>query len=177
MSQGPSTLGTMTTSRRSPISVTSRVRSSRAHGDSRALTLVHSAVSPRSSSRPTRTRPSRAASLFSTAMASSRLPRRMSVLGASSGSLATTRSLEGSKKWIIRDGLIGISSGGWGAPMASGLAKSRGLRMSGSLGGVAGLTHAQPGDVGPDEQHYGQQDGLDLTRLEAETQVHGQGGR
>src|SRR4029450_8757900 len=176
MSHGPSTLGTMMTSRRSPISVISRVRSSNAQGDSSALTRVHSAVSPSSSSRPTRTSPSRAASLFSTAITSSRLPSRMSVAGASSGSLATTRSLDGSKKWIMRDGLTGISGTGAGAPMASGLAKSRGLRMSGSLGGFFQLAHAQPGDVGADQEHYGQQHGLDLAGLEAEAQVHGQRG-
>src|SRR3954468_4406869 len=131
MSHGPSTLGTMTTDSRSPISVTSVVRSSRTHGLSSALTRVHRAVSPRSGPRPTRTRPARAASLFSTAIASSRLPRRMSARWARSGSLPTIFSLLGSKKWIIRDGVTGISSTGSGAPTARGLTKSRGLRIGG----------------------------------------------
>src|SRR3954469_13456137 len=133
MSHGPSTLGTMTTDSRSPISVTSVVRSSRPHGLSSALTRVHRAVSPRSTSRPTRTRPARAASLFSTAIAASGWPRRMSARWARSGSLPTIFSLLGSKKWIIRDGVTGISSGGSGAPTARGWAKSRGLRIGGAL--------------------------------------------
>src|SRR4051794_4863666 len=140
MSHGPSTLGTMTTDSRSPISVTSVVRSSRTHGLSSALTRVHRAVSPRSTSRPTRTRPARAASLFSTAIASSRLPRRMSARWARSGSLPTIFSLLGSKKWIIRDGVTGISSTGSGAPTARGLTKSRGLR----IGGLENTVPAHP---------------------------------
>ena len=55
----------------------------------------------------------------------------MSTVGAMSGTLATIFSLEKSRKWIIRDGGTGISASGAGAPMASGLKKSRGLRMSG----------------------------------------------
>src|SRR3954469_23691882 len=129
MSQAPSTLGTITTSTRSPISPTTWVRSSSTQGDSSAFTRVHSAVWPRSISRPTRMRPSRAASLRSTGTASSRLPSRMSVLPAMSAALATIFSLEKSRKWIILDGLNGISEAGSGAPMASGLKKSRGLRM------------------------------------------------
>src|SRR6478735_1320773 len=129
MSHGPSTFGTMTTSSRSPISATSWVMSSSIHGDSSALTRVHSAVEPRSISRPTRIRPSRAASLRSIGIASSRLPSRMSVFVAMSAALATIFSLEKSRKWIIRDGLNGISRSGSGAPMASGLKKSRGLRI------------------------------------------------
>src|SRR5205085_4699523 len=128
MSQGPSTLGIMTTSSLSPISPTSVVRSSRTHGDSRLLTLVHSAVSPKSISLPALTSPSRAASFLSTGTASSRLPSRMSTVGAMSGTFASIFSLEKSTKWIIRLGLNGISSTGSGAPIASGLAKSRGLR-------------------------------------------------
>src|SRR5919112_4241500 len=129
MSQAPSTLGTMTTSRRSPISPTTCVRSSSTHGDSSAFTRVQSAVWPRSISLPTRMSPSRAASLRSTGTASSRLPSRMSVFVAMSAALATIFSLEKSRKWIIRDGLNGISASGSGAPMARGLKKSRGLRM------------------------------------------------
>ena len=53
----------------------------------------------------------------------------MSVFVAMSGALATIFSLEKSRKWIIRDGLTGISRSGSGAPIASGLKKSRGLRM------------------------------------------------
>src|SRR3954465_15474598 len=129
MSHGPSTLGTMTTSSRSPISVTNVTRSSRTHGDSSALTRVHSGVPPRSASLPALTSPARAASLRSAGIASSRLPSRMSACLAISGTFAAIFSLLGSKKWIIRDGLNGISRSGSGAPMARGLKKSRGLRM------------------------------------------------
>src|SRR3954466_974172 len=129
MSHGPSTLGTMTTSSLSPISPTTCMRSSSTHGDSSALTRVHSCVSPSSISLPTVMSPSRADSLRSTGIASSRLPRRMSTVAAMSGTFATIFSLEKSRKWIIRDGLTGISASGSGAPMARGLKKSRGLRM------------------------------------------------
>src|SRR5919198_902676 len=130
MSHGPSTFGTMMTSSRSPISVTSVVRSSSAQGDSSAFTRVHSAQSPRSISRPRRTRPSRAGTLRSTGTASSRLPSRMSQRAARSGSLAAIFSLPGSKKWIIREGLSGISRIGSGAPIARGFVKSRGFRTA-----------------------------------------------
>src|SRR3712207_4767804 len=133
MSHGPSTFGIIITSSRSPISVTSVVMSWSAHGDSSALTRVHSAQSPKSVSRATRTRPSRAASLRSTGTASSRLPSRTSQRAARSGSLAAIFSLAGSKKWIIRDGLSGISRIGAGAPMARGFVKSRGLRTPGTI--------------------------------------------
>src|SRR3954463_6247379 len=129
MSHGPSTFGIIITSRRSPISVTTCVMSSSTHGDSSEFTRVHSCVAPRSMSRPTRISPSRAASLRSTGTASSRLPSRMSVFVAMSAALATIFSFEKSRKWIIRDGLNGISRSGSGAPMARGLRKSRGLRM------------------------------------------------
>src|SRR5450755_3717977 len=128
MSHGPSTLGTMITSSLWPISETRVIRSSRIQGDSRLLTRVHSCVSPSSISRPTFTSPARADSLRSTGTASSRLPSRMSTVGAMSGTLATIFSLEKSRKWIIRDGLKGISRIGSGAPMASALPKSRGFR-------------------------------------------------
>ncbi len=52
----------------------------------------------------------------------------MSTLAAMSGTLATIFSFEKSRKWIIREGLNGISRIGSGAPMASGLPKSRGFR-------------------------------------------------
>ena len=55
----------------------------------------------------------------------------MSVFVAMSAALATIFSLEKSRKWIIREGRNGISASGAGAPMASGLRKSRGLRMVG----------------------------------------------
>src|SRR3954463_15707460 len=129
MSQGPSTFGTMTTSSLSPISVTRVVRSSRHQGLSSELTRVQSGGSPRSASLPTFTSPARAASLRSAGMASSRLPSRMSACLAISGAFAAIFSLLGSKKWIIRDGLNGISRTGSGAPMARGFRKSRGLRM------------------------------------------------
>ena len=131
MSHGPSTFGTITTSSRSPISATSCVRSSSTHGDSSEFTRVHSDVCPRSISRPTRIRPSRAASLRSAGIASSRLPSRMSVFVAMSAALATIFSFEKSRKWIIREGLTGISRSGSGAPSASGSKKERGLRMGG----------------------------------------------
>jgi hypothetical protein len=54
----------------------------------------------------------------------------MSVLAAMSAALATIFSFEKSRKWIIREGATGISESGSGAPIASGLKKSRGLRMS-----------------------------------------------
>src|SRR3954471_5195878 len=129
MSQGPSTLGTMITSSLSPISVTSVVRSSRHQGLSSELTRVHNGVSPRSASLATFTRPARAASLRSAGTASSRFPSRMSAWVAISGTFAAIFSLLASKKWIIREGLNGISRTGSGAPIASGLKKSLGLRM------------------------------------------------
>src|SRR5829696_2906512 len=129
MSQWPSTLGTMTTSIRWPISRTISVRSSSTHGLSSEFTRVQSEVSPSSMSRPTRIRPSRADSLRSTGTASSRLPSRMSTCGAISGALATIFSFEKSRKWIIREGLKGISRSGSGASIASGLKKSLGLRI------------------------------------------------
>ena len=57
-------------------------------------------------------------------------PSRMSTCGAMSGALATIFSFEKSRKWIIREGLNGISRIGSGASIASGLKKSRGLRMA-----------------------------------------------
>src|SRR5919108_4155856 len=53
----------------------------------------------------------------------------MSLAATISGTFATIFSLLASRKWIIRDGLTGISRGGSGAPSASGLKKSRGLRI------------------------------------------------
>ncbi len=47
-----------------------------------------------------------------------------------SGSRASIFSLDGSKKWIIRDGVTGISRTGSGAPMASGAKCERGLRIA-----------------------------------------------
>src|SRR5918993_932067 len=129
MSQAPSTLGTITTSSRSPMAATTCTRSSSTHGLSSEFTRVQSCVSPNSISEPTRIRPSRAASLRSTGMASSRFPSRMSTWGAMSGALATIFSFEKSRKWIIREGLTGISRSGSGASIASGLKKSRGLRI------------------------------------------------
>src|SRR3954453_23213552 len=129
MSQGPSTFGTMITSSLCPISVTTWVRSSRTQGDSREFTRVHSCVSPSCISRPTVMRPCRAASLRATGTASSRLPSRMSTVGAMPGTLGTIFSLEKSRKWIMRDGRNGTSVMGSGAPIASGLKKSRGLRI------------------------------------------------
>ena len=56
----------------------------------------------------------------------------MSVCAAMSGSFAAIFSFEGSKKWIIREGVTGISSSGSGAPTASGLAKSAGIAHTGA---------------------------------------------
>ncbi len=53
----------------------------------------------------------------------------MSVVRAMSGALAAIFSFEKSRKWIMREGLKGISRRGSGAPTASGLKKSRGFRM------------------------------------------------
>ncbi len=72
-------------------------------------------------------KPSRAASLRSTGIASSRLPSRMSVCWAICGALAAIFSFEKSRKWIIREGPKGISVAGSGAPMARGFVKSRGF--------------------------------------------------
>ena len=91
------------------------------------MTRVQSAVSPKSVALAIWIRPSRAASFRSAAIASSSLPSRMSACVAISGTLAAIFSFEGSKKWIIREGLTGISIGGWGAPMASGCANWRGF--------------------------------------------------
>ena len=153
MSQGPSTLGIIITSSLSPIASTTWVMSSSTHGEASSLTRVQRAVSPSSISRPTRISPSRAATFLSTGTASSRFPSRMSTVGAMSGTLATIFSLEKSRKWIIREGLKGISRAGSGAPMASGLRKSRGFRKGSPgrlipLGGrhrrVRSIEHMRP---------------------------------
>ena len=59
----------------------------------------------------------------------------MSTVGAMSGTFATIFSFEKSRKWIIREGLKGISRTGSGASIASGLKKSRGLRKGVSWSG------------------------------------------
>ena len=56
----------------------------------------------------------------------------MSTFGARSGALSTIFGFEKSMKWIIREGLNGISRAGSGASIARGLKKSRGLRKGGS---------------------------------------------
>src|SRR3954451_13192449 len=127
MSQAPSTLGTITTSTRSPAWVTISVRSSSTHGLSSALTRVQIAASPKSISLQALTNSPRDASLRSTGTASSRLPRMMSADFAMSGAWAAIFSLEKSTKWIIREGPKGISATGSGAPMARGFMKSRGF--------------------------------------------------
>ena len=86
------------------------MRSSSTHGESRLFTRVQSWVWPKSVFCATSMRPCRAASLFSVLMASSRLPRMMSTFAAMPGTLACIFSLLGSKKWIIRDGLNGMSA-------------------------------------------------------------------
>ncbi len=127
MSQAPSTFGTITTSSLSPISVTSVVRSSSTQGLSSELIRVQSAVLPKSDSLAALISPWRAASLRSTGIASSRLPSRMSVFSAIAPALATIFSFEKSRKWIIRDGVTGISRSGSGAPIACGWKKSLGF--------------------------------------------------
>src|SRR2546422_5367061 len=133
MSQGPSTLGIMITSSLSPISRTSVVRSSSSHGLSSEFTRVQSWQSPKSIVRPTLARPSRAATLLSIWIASSRLPSSTSHCFARSGSLATIFGFDASKKWIIRAGRNGISRSGIGAPIAFGRKKSFALRISSLL--------------------------------------------
>src|SRR6185503_7435910 len=126
MSQAPSTFGTMITASLSPISPTSCSRSSSSQGLSSELTRVQREVEPKSDSFAAWIRPARAASLRSTGTASSRLPSRMSVCVAMSAALATIFGFEKSRKWIIRDGVTGISRSGSGAPIASGWKKSLG---------------------------------------------------
>src|SRR3990172_7351750 len=133
MSQGPSTLGIMTTASLSPISPTRCITSSRNQGLSRLFTRVHSWQSAKSSSRPSLARPSRAAILRSAAMASSRLPSSTSHFLASSGTFVAIFGLLASKKWIMREGSTGISRTGSGAPAARGLKKSLALRMGSAL--------------------------------------------
>jgi len=91
------------------------------------LIRVQNCVGPKSVSRPIVTRPSREISLFSAFTASSRLPSSTSTCFAMSGILAAIFALLGSKKWIMREGLNGISVTGSGAPTARGLKKSRGF--------------------------------------------------
>jgi hypothetical protein len=129
MSSGPSTLGIMTTSRLSPVSVTAAVRSSRPQGESSALTLVQNCVAPKSFLVATSTRPARAASLSAAGTPSSRLASITSTVGAMSGTLATILGFDAGKKWIMRDGRTGISRTGSGAPTARGRKKSFGLRI------------------------------------------------
>ena len=133
MSQGPSTFGIMITSSLSPISPTSRVTSSSIHGLSSEFTRVQSCVFPKSTSRAILIKPSRASTLRSVGIASSRLPSRMSTCLAMSGTFDAMRGLLGSKKWIIRDGRTGISRTGCGAPRALGVKKWRGLRMGAEI--------------------------------------------
>src|SRR5882757_322311 len=126
MSQAPSTLGTMITLSLSPISPTSCSRSSSSQGLSSELTRVQSEVVPKSEFLAASISPARAASLRSTGIASSRLPSRMSVCCAMAAALATIFGFEKSRKWIIRDGVTGISRSGSGAPIACGWKKSLG---------------------------------------------------
>jgi hypothetical protein len=62
----------------------------------------------------------------------------MSVLAAIPAAFSTILSFEKSRKWIIRDGLTGISVSGSGAPIACGWKKSLGflklLLGSGTVG-------------------------------------------
>ena len=113
--------------------MTAVVRSSRPHGESSEFTRVQNWVWPKSTVLPTFTRPARAASLSVAGTPSSRLASSTSTVGTMSGSLATIFSFDGGKKWIIRDGLTGISRSGSGAPTARGRKKSLGFRMTQNL--------------------------------------------
>ncbi len=72
----------------------------------------------------------------------------MSTVGAMSGTFATIFSFEKSRKWIIREGLNGISRTGSGASIARGLKKSLGLRIS--SGRLLGRIAIVPGPYGDD---------------------------
>ena len=61
----------------------------------------------------------------------------MSACFAISGTFAAIFSFEASKKWIIREGLNGTSASGSGAPIASGLRKSRGFLTPASVAVLA----------------------------------------
>ena len=128
MSQGPSTLGTITTSSLSPISDTIVNRSSRIQGELRALIRVQRPVpvAAKSVAWAMATKPLRAASFWSAGTASSRLPSTTSTVPASSGTRARTLSLWGGTKWIIRSSRTGRSRNGAGAPVARGWKKRRG---------------------------------------------------
>src|SRR5262252_7258473 len=126
MSHAPSTFGSMITSIFSPAAATISVTSSSAHGELSALMRVHNPVAPKSQDRAMAIKPARAASLASTGMASSRLPRTTSTWATSSGTLLRTFSMCGGTKWIIRSSRSGNSRSGAGAPIASGLKKLRG---------------------------------------------------
>src|SRR5688572_18181326 len=167
MSSGPSTLGIMITSTRSPISVTAVVRSSSAHGESRALTRVHSCVSPYDHAAPISTSPDRAASLSLAGMPSSRLARSTSTVGAIAGTLATILGFDGGRKWIIRDGRTGISRTGSGAPTASGRKKSLGGRIGApAYGGPSGARQSGQAEVSAvgDDEAVGDEAGHDRRR-------------
>ena len=112
MSSGPSTFGTMITSRALPASVTAATMSSRTHGESSELTRVHSCVSGWSQALAISTSPARALSFSEAGMASSRLARRMSTVGAMSGTLPTIFGFCGGRKWMTRDGGNGMSCNG-----------------------------------------------------------------
>jgi len=118
MSQGPSTFGSMTTSSLSPTSPTSRVMSSRNHGELSALTRAHRPVEPKSVARAMATKPSRAAAFASIGIASSRLPSTTSTCAANAPILARNLSMCGGTKWIMRSTRAGGSRSGRGAPIA-----------------------------------------------------------
>ena len=68
----------------------------------------------------------------------------MSTVGAMSGTFDTIFALDGGKKWIIRLGRNGISLTGAGAPTASGLKKSLGVRtLSGYAPKASGINSAK----------------------------------
>ena len=62
-----------------------------------------------------------------------------------SAALATIFSLEKSRKWIIREGLTGISRSGSGAPIACGWKKSLGFLtlLLASFGSLVGRESSQ----------------------------------
>ena len=130
MSQGPSTLGSMTTSSLSPTAPTISITSSSAQGELSALMRVHSPVAPKSIALAMSMKPARAAPLASTGMASSRLPSTTSTWRASSGTLARIFSRCGGTKWIMRSSRTGSSRKGRGR--ADG---QRGEELAGQLHG------------------------------------------
>ena len=114
MSQGPSTFGTMTTSSLSPTSPDDPRDVVQHPGAVQGIDSRPQARSAEIDCLGERMKPSRAASLASIGIASSRLPSTTSTCPTSSGTLARTFSRCGGTKWIIRSRRTGISRKGLG---------------------------------------------------------------